>query len=105
LYEFARSLEYPGIDSLPDSFPAKFCLLKNFLKYVVAACIFYVLKAIGNDDFAGGIIPRLNAPFPLLPIFILVLYAISNSANVGINPSAIYANDSSISIRQYIHLK
>jgi len=56
----------------------------------------YVLKAIGSSDFVGGNTPLIT-PFPLL-IFILILYPISKKANVGTNPSVIYAADSSTSM-------
>jgi hypothetical protein len=72
-------------------------LLKYFLIDKLALSIFYFLKTIGNNDFVVGLI--LSAiPLFLLFNFIPILYAISNSANVGIKPNAIYAADSNISM-------
>ena len=81
-----------------DDIPAKVCLLKYFLMDIVAECIFYVLKAIGNNDFVGGKTP-LPITTPFLPlIFTPILYAVSSRANVGIKLSATYATDSNISM-------
>jgi hypothetical protein len=62
---------------------------------------FYVLKAIGYNDFVG------KTPLPATPTFLLlifnpILYAISNRAHVGIKPNAIYAADSNISTVSYL---
>jgi hypothetical protein len=62
---------------------------------------FYVLKAIGYNDFVGGKTPLPATPTFLLLIFIPILYAISNRANVRIKPSGTYAADSNISIVLY----
>jgi len=101
ILKFSRTLGYLRICFFVvkcDDIPAKVCLLKYFLMDIVAECIFYVLKAIGNNDFVGGKIPLpITTPFLLL-IFTPILYAVSSRANVRIKPSATYATDSNISM-------
>ena len=79
-------------------FPAKVCLLKNFLLDTFDLSIIYFLKTIGNNDFVVDIMPLPAIPLFLLLIFIPVLYAISNRPSVGIKPNAIYVADSNISM-------